>query len=184
MPRRNDRRPRPPLDSASLDELALAYVGRFATSRSKLAFYLARKLRERGWDGDRPADVEGIVERLAGLGYVDDSAYALAKSRSLTARGYGIRRVGDALRAAGIDEQDSEEARELASSEAVESALRFARKRRIGPFSEMDMDRDRRERALSAMVRAGHDFGLSRAIVELPPGSDSDDLLAQRLEGR
>jgi regulatory protein len=142
MPQRNARRPRPPLNSSTLDELALSYVGRFSTTRSKLAFYLARKLRERGWDGDRPADVEGVVERLAGLGYVDDSAYAVAKSRSLTARGYGVRRVGAALRAAGIDESDSAEARELATAEAVESALRFARKRRIGPFSEMDMDRD------------------------------------------
>ena len=36
-----------PLDAARLDELALAYVARFATSRAKLLRYLARKVRDR-----------------------------------------------------------------------------------------------------------------------------------------
>lgn len=178
MGRRNDRRPRPPLAEDSLNELALAYVGRFATTRAKLASYLQRKLRERGWQGERAADLDAIVERLAGLGYVDDAAYALSKSRSLTARGYGVRRVGSALRAAGIDEEDSGAAHDHAEAEAVESALRFARKRRIGPFGEGDCDTAKRERMLAAMVRAGHDFALAKAILALPPGSDGKELLA------
>ena len=74
-----------PLDEARLEELALAYVGRFATTRAKLASYLARKLRERGWEAPRAPATEALVEKLAGLGYVDDAAYALAKARSLGA---------------------------------------------------------------------------------------------------
>lgn len=178
MARRSDRRPRPPLDEDSLKELALAYVGRFATTKAKLASYLQRKLRERGWKGQGAADLESIVERLAGLGYVDDAAYALSKSRSLTARGYGVRRVGAALRAAGIEEEDGQAAREHAEAEAVESAMRFARKRRIGPFGDANHDPAQRERMLAAMVRAGHDFALAKAILTLPPGSDGKELLA------
>jgi len=79
---RSGRRPRPPLDPAKLDELALAYVGRFATSRAKLTNYLARKLRERGWGGERDPDIPAVAERLARLGYVDDAAYAVAKARA------------------------------------------------------------------------------------------------------
>ena len=52
MPPRNGHRPRPPVGAAKLDELALSYVGRFATSRGKLVDYLRRKLRERGWEGE------------------------------------------------------------------------------------------------------------------------------------
>ena len=35
-----------------------------------------------------------------------------------------------------------------------------------------------RQKAIAAMVRAGHGFGLARAIVSLPPGAliDLDDL--------
>jgi regulatory protein len=174
MAARRPRKPRPPLTAAKLDELALHYVGRFATSRSKLTTYLKRKLRERGWDGEAEPDLDALAGKLARLGYVDDRAYAVSKARSLTSRGYGERRVGQALTLAGIGEDDGADARLLAQSEAVESALRFARRRSIGPFANTRPDPRERERALSAMVRACHRFGLARAIVDLEPGAETD----------
>lgn len=150
--------------------MALHYVGRFATTRAKLRTYLTRKLRERGWAGTSPPDVAALVERIGELGYVDDRAFALAKAGSLTARGLGTRRVRQALHQAGVAEQDGEDAEALASAQAGESALRFARRRRIGPFALAKPDPAGREKALAAMVRAGHDFTLSRRIVDCEPG--------------
>ena len=173
-PRRTPRKPPRPLDEARLEELTLAYVGRFATTRAKLALYLSRKLRERGWDGPRPPETDTLVEKLARLGYVDDAAYALAKGRSLTARGYGRRRVGDALRQAGVGEEDGRAAHEAAAAEAADAALRFARRKRIGPFAAERAEAKDRERALAAMVRAGHDFDLARRVVDLAPGGIDD----------
>jgi regulatory protein len=99
-----ERRLPPPLTPAKLEEIALAYVARFATSAAKVEQYLVRKLRERGWDGPSPADPNAIVERFVELGYIDDEAWARAKGGSLLRRGYGARRVDQALGAAGIDE--------------------------------------------------------------------------------
>ncbi|MEO8176890.1 MAG: RecX family transcriptional regulator [Sphingomicrobium sp.] len=173
--RRNTKlKPRPPLNRDTLNELALFYVGRFATTRAKLKSYLMRKLRERGWDGAAEADLDSIAERFAAQGYVDDAAFALSKSRSLTSRGYGLRRVEQSLRSAGVVEADGAAARDLARTERVETALHFARRRRIGPFATEPADLKLRERALSAMVRAGHRFGLARAIVDLAPGAEVD----------
>jgi regulatory protein len=178
MDARNGRRARPPLEQDALERLALRYVERFATTRSRLRTYLTRKVRERGWDGDREADVDGLVERFAGLGYVDDAAFALSKARSLSARGYGARRVGLALRVAGVGDADAVAAKDHAASEAVDAALRFARKRRIGPFAAEAADPRQRERSLAAMIRAGHAFALARSILDLAPGSQLnwDDL--------
>lgn len=170
--RHSARKPRPPLNREKLNELALAYVGRFATTRSKLRTYLGRKVRERGWDDDPAPDFEAIAERFATQGYVDDAAYALSKSRSLTGRGFGIRRVDQSLRTAGVEEEDAAPARDQARADCVEAALRFAERRRLGPFAAQPADRKARERALAAMIRAGHGFGISRAIVDLPPGAD------------
>ncbi|HEY8592909.1 MAG TPA: RecX family transcriptional regulator [Sphingomicrobium sp.] len=172
--RKTPRRERPPLDASKLEELAVRYVGRFATSRAKLCAYLARKVRERGWDGAGPPDFDAIAERFCELGYVDDAAYALAKSQSLVSRGYGRRRVDQKLRVDGIGEEDGAAARQLAQSEAVEAALRFAKRRRIGPFGAGHDDPRDREKAVAAMVRAGHPFALARAIVFLPPGAEVD----------
>lgn len=168
------RKARPPLNAEKLNELALAYVGRFATTRSKLVAYLKRKVRERGWAGERAADVEGIAGRLCDLGYVDDAAYALSKARSLTSRGYGGRRVRQSLHAAGVGEEDRGGADELVAGEAVHSALRFATRRRIGPYADRVLDRAEKQRALAAMIRAGHPFELSKAILSLEPGADVD----------
>lgn len=168
-------KPLPPLDEARLNELGLRYVGRFATTRAKLRSYLDRKLRERGWDGAREPDVAAIAERFASQGYVDDSSYALSKARSLIGRGYGKRRVTQALKVAGIEEGEAVEAREHADAEAVSAALRFARRRRVGPFADSVPDDPRhKEKALAAMIRAGHAFELSRRILSLPPGTEVD----------
>jgi regulatory protein len=164
-----------PLDESRLNEIALRYVGRYSTTRAKLRSYLARKIRERGWDGAREPDLARIAQRFAEQGYVDDAAYALAKSEALTGRGYGKRRVLEKLRAAGVAEEDGAAASEHAEAEAVAAALRFAKKRRIGPFAaSLVHDPKEREKALGAMVRAGHGFGLARAIIALPPGADID----------
>ena len=168
-----------PLDRKQLQELALRYVSRYATTRAKLGAYLARKIRERGWgDTDEP-DTEAITSRFAELGYIDDAAFALSKSRSLAARGYGKRRLLEKLYGAGVDEEGSRAARAHADEEAVSAALRFAERRKIGPFAlARSNDRREQDRALATMVRAGHGFALARAIVRLAPGAaiDLDDL--------
>lgn len=174
-----NRKPRPPLDSEGLERLALFYAGRFGTTRAKLADYLRRKLRERGWGGAGAPPVEALVERFAGLGYVDDAAFARAKTGALLRRGYGTRRVTQALKAAGVQEEDMAPAREEAEEGALEAALRFARRRRIGPYAEAPFPnsregRDARQKAAAAMMRAGHALDLVRQILDASPGDVPD----------
>lgn len=169
------RRIPPQLNESSLQDLALRYVGKYATTRAKLCGYLSRKIRERGWDGSASADVEALAERFAALGYVDDAAYALSKSRSLSARGYGKRRLAEKLRVDGVGEADGAAASEHADREAVAAALRFAERRRLGPFAASATDDPRqRQRWIATMIRAGHPFGLAHAIVQLPPRAEMD----------
>ena len=167
---RPERKPRPPLDGEALEQTALGYAGRYATTRARLAAYLRRKLRERGWGGVGEPPVDRLVERMAELGYVDDRAFASARASSLGRRGYGERRVREALRAAGIGEEDGADAAEMARRHAWEAALHFAERRRIGPFASEIPDRAAREKRLAAMLRAGHPLDLARRLVEALPG--------------
>ena len=174
MPAQLPRKSRPPLTPGKLEELALNYVGRFATSRSKLLAYLRRKIRERGWEGDNEPPVEELADRMVRLGYVDDRAFALSKARSLTGRGYGERRIRQALTIAGIDDVHSADARQLAEEESVAAALKFASRKSIGPYRTSKPTPQERERAIAAMVRAGHRFALAKAITDLNPGENPD----------
>ncbi len=168
--RDRSRSNRSPLDEAALRQLALGYAGRYATTRARLRAYLLRKVRERGWAGAAEPPLEALVERMAGSGYVDDRAFASARAAALSRRGYGERRVRDALRAAGIAEEDAAGAREEANLDAWAAALRFAERRRIGPFAAAEPDRSERDKALAAMLRAGHPARLARRLVGARPG--------------
>jgi regulatory protein len=169
---RRERRPASPrpLDAAGLQELALGYAARYATTAAKLRRYLARKLGERQWTPETPPDIDGLVTRLTGLGYVDDKAYAAAKTRDLTARGFGARRVRNALAAAGIGRDDAADATAPDPDDpdaALATAIAFARRRRFGPFArEPGDDPAQRRRELAAMARAGHDFEIARRVLE------------------
>jgi len=166
----------PPLDAAALERLALRYVERFATTRGRLTDYLNRKIRERGWDGPA-ADAAALADRMADLGYVDDRAYAEAKAASMARRGLGAGRVAVAFRQARIDTELGEEIAPDIADRAIDSALVFARRRRIGPVGASLPDRQMRERQLAQMLRAGHSLDLSRRIVDAEAQIDPDDLI-------
>ena len=164
------KKPRPPLDEDALERIALFYVGRYASTRAKLRAYLVRKVRERGWhDGGQPP-VDGLVERISSLGYVDDAAFAASRAASLSRRGYGQRRVDQALHAAGIEEADAAPAKEQARASAMAAALRFAERKRLGPFASVSAGPDTRNKAFAAMARAGHPVDIIRRVLDSAPG--------------
>lgn len=171
------RRPLPPLNSADLERYALRYVERYATTRAKLAIYLSRKLRERGWDGEKSPDPEALAERMAELGYVNDRLYAESKAGAMARRGLGARRVREALRFAGVEEEDAAALAPAIAAEGLASAIAFARRRRIGPYAREAADRPLQEKQMAAMIRAGHAPGLARAIVRMAPGDDPETML-------
>jgi len=175
---RPDRRLPPPLDAAALERMALRYVERFATTRGKLAEYLVRKIRERGWQGEA-ADPQGLAQRMADLGYIDDRLYAESKAAALGRRGLGARRVTAALRQARVEQADAEHLSSAIDERAGEAALTFARRKRIGPFGPVDPDRPTRDRQLAAMMRAGHGFELARRIVEARDLAEIADIMGE-----
>ena len=180
-PRNRERQPPPPLTAQKLDELALAYVARFATSAKKVEQYLVRKLRERGWDGEGSPDPRSIVDRFVELGYIDDAVWAKAKSGGLLRRGYGQRRVDQTLQVAGIEESIRIDVR---AGEAGErrAAVTLATRRRFGPWGDGASDRDKRQKQFAAMLRAGHGFDAARAVIDARSIADAEAWAAEAEE--
>lgn len=180
------RREPEPLDAARLNTLALGYVARFATSAGRLEAYLLRKLRGppgAGWqrttdaDDEAPGAVEAppdlrgevtaLVARFVAAGYVDDQAFARARSGGLQRRGYGRRHISQALGQAGIAAEVVAEA--LPGEQAArQAALALARKRRLGPFGASALERAAREKQIGVLLRAGHPLDSARKLVNAP----------------
>ena len=157
------RRPLAPLDPPQLERLALAYVERFATSTEKLRRYLRRKIRERGFEGAAPEAVQGLLEKFVRLGYVSDPLFAEMRTRGLRAKGYGDRRIAQALYADGISAQLSAAVRQ--DDDPLAAAHKFARKRRFGPYGTAELDEALMRRQLAAMARAGHGFAVANQVL-------------------
>ncbi len=178
------RRPPPPLDAPRLEALALAYVARFATSAGKLGAYLRRKLKTRGWEGEQEPPVEALIARFVAAGYIDDAGFARARGAGLLRRGYGKRRIVEALGAAGIAGEALAGALPDAAAGRA-AALAMARKRGFGPFGgsgeisgarvsdarvsgdgDRPLDPARRQKQIAAMLRAGHPLDSARELVD------------------
>lgn len=186
---RGAKRVKPPLTEANLRDLALHYAARFASTGARLEAYLARKIRERGLaeDGEGRViepDLPALVARLAELGYVDDDAYARMRARDLGGRGYGARRVEESLRHAGVGDalRRAHAPGEAASRRA---AALLAAKRRLGPFGAQPGDADpliarkAHEKAVAAMLRAGHQYDHARFILGAESIARIEDWVAE-----
>jgi regulatory protein len=202
---RRDRPPPQPLDAARIEEMALAYVARFATSAGKLDDYLKRKLRERGWavaggvvedDADPhqaraegAAHIAGLIARFVEVGYIDDEGFARMKTGSLLRRGYGGRRISQELGQAGIGEDIRADVTP-GERAARGAALACARKRGLGPFTRQRAGaggkagdhvaaRALREKQMAAMLRAGHGMEAARAILNAPDEAAAEAWVAE-----
>ena len=179
---RPPRTPRPPrvvkpLDPVRLEELALAYVARFATSTGKLIQYLRRKLRERGWEASAEPDLPALVARFIAAGYIDDAGFALGRASGLRRRGFGDRRIDQSLRGAGIGDDDRAAARGD-EAQARNAALVLARKRKFGPFGAerpdpRPIDLKTRQKQFAAMLRAGHPLDSVRFLIDAASQADA-----------
>lgn len=182
------RRKLPPLTEEKLRELALAYVARFSTSAGRLSAFCKRKLRERGYEGAeegvRPPDIDALVARFVAQGFVDDAGFAQAKTGSLLRRGYGKRRIGEALRGDGIAE-DLRERTSPGEMSLREAAAAYARRRRLGPFARALIppgDRATYEKQLAALLRAGHDTGHARHVLAATSPEAVEEWIAEAAE--
>ncbi|MEP6786603.1 MAG: RecX family transcriptional regulator [Sphingomonadales bacterium] len=161
------------MNGSTLEALALHYVGRFATTEARLKAYLGRKIAGRGWEDDTPPPIDAIAARFVGAGYINDAEFAKARERSLARRGYGYRRLAQSLNAAGVDRTITE-ALVPDRDAARDAAETFARRRRLGPFSDIALTPADRRRHFAAMVRAGHDFEFAK-LFSAPGDEDTLD---------
>ncbi len=169
----------PPPDEASLREAALSYLARYAATRESVRRVLLRRIDR--WvaglpDRDAAAEaigaarglVDRVVDRLAELGALNDTAFAESRGLGLLRAGVSRRGAVARLAAKGIapdqalavlpEDQDSE----------LAAALVLTRKRRIGPFRAGDEpDVAGRRKEFGILARAGFPGGIARQALAM-----------------
>jgi regulatory protein len=178
-------RSKPParLTPESLNQAALFYLGRYASSSGNLRQVLLRKIqRSTRHYGDDPAPliaaIDGVVAHYVGSGAVNDALYAETQTRKLRRRGGSGRIILQRLAAKGIPADIiAQTAPELKdASEDRAAAILFARRRRLGPFRQSARD-ENRQRDMAALGRAGFDYQVATAIVDTADVDALNDLI-------
>jgi len=168
------------MNPARLERIAVAHLQRFGSSAANLRRVLRRRI-ERSCEhhGDDPADFEAplddLIVRLEDLDFLDDRRYGASLLRSARARGASTREIRVKLRHKGLDpalcDELLREEGEAGPDADFESAWRYARRRRLGPFrSDADLRLEHRQRDLAALGRRGFGYPVACRVI------DADDL--------
>jgi regulatory protein len=188
---------RPPpgrkLTASSLENAALHYLERFASSAANLRRVLMRRVkRSAEAHGTDPAEgaalVEALIARLVKGGLLDDRAYAQAKAASLHRRGASRRVISGRLAQRGVEGEliaaAIDDIEEETGNADLTAACALARRRRLGPYRQAAARADQRTRDLGAFARAGFSLDVARRVLDCPDADAVEALARGEAESR
>lgn len=163
------------ISASSLENIALHYLERFASSAENLRRVLMRRVdRAAQFHGDDPAVgadlVTALIERYRQSGLLDDGQYAELKSRSLHRRGTSSRAIRQTLAVKGVESEAIDQALAGLAEEEGETDLaaarNYVRRRRLGHWRLPELRADHRDRDMAALGRAGFSWQVARAALD------------------
>lgn len=169
-----------PMTKRRMENIAKFHVERFATTASQLQRVLLRRAERaaRVHGGERSeftAWADEIVTHMVRTGIVNDARYAADRTASLRRLGKSPGKIRNLLRTKGVDRKLIDQVLAdtavtiTGNDAALEAAVAYARRRRLGPFGEqnedMDLKRKKATKDLSALARAGFSYDIAKRIV-------------------
>ena len=182
--------PRKPANIRMMNK-AVAYLGRYASSRHKLGQILQRFANRKLTDyeaDDIAAAIQQTIDQCSQLGYLDDRKFAVTVARSQRRLGRSQAVIRRRLRQHALSDDiiahALAEADENSANGDLQAAIRFAQRRRLGPFAQRHSAHRQRldahqwkQRDLGAMARAGFSMATSRQILDHDDPNTIDDIL-------
>ena len=174
------------ITASYLRNSGLYYLQRFTSSTGHFRSVMMRKIKlscqhhtEQNID-DCAKLLEALIIELTELGLLDDDAYGYAMVTSFRRRGFSKAQIMQKLRAKSMTAEQIQyfidrfnEQHDLENKETeLLSALRFAQKKRLGPFRSHDkhaaIDDGLVSKELGKFARAGFSYDLSKTIMDMP----------------
>jgi regulatory protein len=172
------REARQPLTPAVLENAALSYLGRFASSSDNLRRVLMRKVARAARDGEEgqaaagAGMVDALIARYLEKGLLNDRAYAAQAASSLARRGTSRFSIAGKLAQKGVDNDLVRETisaldKEDGASELA-AACALVRRRRLGPYRAPGKRAEFRDKDLASLARAGFRLDVARRVLRVP----------------
>lgn len=162
-----------PITPEYLEKAALHYLQRYASSTENLRQVLLRRLRRRKLEREQEylEMIDGVVGKIVKSNLLDDRNFAWHRIKSLSQAGKSWRKIQASLQQKGVASEDIDAAREklLADEPDMEwqAALKFARRKKIGPFRKnSSATPELRQREMQQMAAGGFSYATARQVME------------------
>ncbi|MCP4039536.1 MAG: RecX family transcriptional regulator [bacterium] len=155
----------------TIERWATRHLERYPSSSENLRRVLARRIDriERECDDRVPEAtswIEDAITRMTELGYLDDHRYARQVAEQMRGRGASALRIRHRLSEKGVPWEIGH-AVLAGDDDEFEAAVRYARRRRLGPFRiDAEARADRRERDLAALGRSGFSYDVASRVID------------------
>ncbi len=168
---------------ARLMNKAVHYLGRYSASEQRLLLVLGRFAKRKLADTDKAEiaiAIKSVVDKCLRLGYVDNDAYAETLARSQRRQGKSAKLIWQKLRQHALDDTAIEKALHIADANhhnaELAAAIHFARRRRLGPFSQFGAEELGRHKQLGSLARAGFSIAICRTVLNAKSIHDLEEL--------
>ena len=169
------REARRPLTAAALENAAIHYLSRFASSSGNLRRVLMRKVARAARDGEGGQAaagarmVDALIARYLEKGLLNDRAYAAQAASSLARRGASRFSIAGKLAQKGVDKELATQAiadlDEEGGASELAAACALVRRRRLGPYRAPGKRAEFRDKDLASLARAGFRLDLARRVL-------------------
>ncbi len=170
------KRPRQPkrISRQYLENAALYYLQRYATSAENLRRVLVRKVKRSCAFHKLPEDefhpmIEELIKRYTSSGLLNDNSFAEARTTTLRRQGKSRRAIEARLQAKGLAKADIARAIDKAGGGAedeLQAARAFAKKKKLGPYRVKPLpDPKAAQKEMAAMARAGFEYEVARKVL-------------------
>jgi len=171
---KNVRKPKP-LTEKRLEKLAFLHIDRYATSIENLRNVLMRRVKKSARNQNiekKEAEkwINEIITKLVNLRLLDDQAYAENRVRSLHRSGASQKKIMSILSNKGVSKVDTASAISLLENEycnrELMAANNYAKRRRLGPYRLAENRKEKRDRDLASLARAGFKYNDAKSIID------------------
>lgn len=139
---------------------ALERAGHSLSARNRTEHELEEALIRAGYS---EGCTQKVIDRLRGVGYLDDRGYAESYVRQRATLGYGAGRIRQELRLKGIREEHIQAALDALSEDTQEETIRKAAEK-AARGKDLSSFKDR-QRVKAALARKGFDFDSIDAVL-------------------
>ena len=157
-----------------LKNIALYYLKRFESSVENLRQVLKRRTNDYAYNNpdfdknEAYAWIEEILSDFERLNYINDNRYAELKIKSYLNAGKPARYIKIKLQQKGIKENLIEEILSEQSFNPLDMAIKFAKKKKIGPYRiNEDLRKTNRQKDMATLIRAGFDYDIASEVINL-----------------